>query len=262
MVLYTYFHATDRDYSTRRIRRQVCAPLLATLQEKQITIPVIVPWALEDYLLSTLPQQYGDLPSHYTDFKPLIPIHDASKYDPSTAVLPSLQDTASENGNLRYWVITNKSMWAQQHRVIDETAELMWSLFHWFNQAMATDGAMGDTRVRTDKSACRWHLARSFRRRIVLPEVSDHFSITMKSGLPSLRETLLFRPWAFASPITPDRTFSGQEDGDGGHGLFDDRFVLYPFPDELFWHASDEGTWDEEGIPSWTDPSAASMVVD
>ncbi|CAF9940224.1 MAG: hypothetical protein ALECFALPRED_008485 [Alectoria fallacina] len=250
-----------RDYSTRRIRRQVCGPDLATVQEKQITIPVIVPWALEDYLLSTLPQQYEDIPSHFTDFKPLIPIHDATKYDPSTAILLSLQDTASESGNFRYWVITNESMWAQQHRVLDEIAELMWSLFHWFNQVSGTDGVMGATRMRTDNSACRWHLARSFRRRIVLPEVSDHSSVTMKSGLPSLRETLLFRPWAFASPIMPDRTFA-DEDGEGFHDLFKDERVLYPFPDDLFWHASDEGTWDEEAIPSWTDPSAGLMAVD
>ena len=237
------------------------------MQEKQITIPVIVPRALEDYLLSTLPQQYGDLPSHYTNFKPLIPVHDASKYDPSTATLPSLQDTATEDGNLRFWVITNESMWAQQHRIIDETAELMWSLFHWFNQTAVTNGVTngvtGATRVRTDQSACRWHLARSFRRRIVLPEVSDHVSVSiaMKSDLPSLRETLLFRPWAFASPIIPHRTFGDDEDGEKGHALFDDKFVLYPFPDELFWHASDEGTWYEEGVPSWTDPSAAGMML-
>ena len=231
------------------------------MQEKQITIPVIVPWALEDHLVSTLPQQYGNLPSHYTEFKPLIPLHDASKYDPSTAILPPLLDTATENGNLRYWVITNKSMWAQQHRVIDETAELMWSLLHWENGVAGTDdGVMGATRVRTDESAWKWHLARSFRRRIVLPEVSDHVSVTMKSGLPSLRETLLFRPWAFSSPITPDRTFNLIE-ARRGHELFDDRWVLYPFPDSLFWHASDEGTWDEGGVPPWIDPVAGNIAV-
>lgn len=212
-----------------------------------------MPWALEDYLLTTLPQQYGDIPSHSTNFKALIPIHDATKYDPSTAILPSLQDsTVSESGNLRYWVITKESMWAQQHRVLDETAELIWSLFHWFNQVSSTDDVLGDTRIRTDSQACKWHLARSFRRRIVLPEVSDKSALTMKSGLPSLRETLLFRPWAFASPITTDGSFTGQEGLNRSHDLFIDGCVLYPFPDDLFWHASDEGTWDEGGVPSWT----------
>lgn len=255
-VLSAYCWPADRDYSTRRIRRQVCGPTLAAVQEKQIAIPVMVPWALEDYLLSTLPQQYGDIPSHFTSFRPLIPVHDPLIYDPSTAILPSLQDTTSESGNLRYWVITNESMWAQQHPIIDETAELMWSLFHWFNQ-VGGDGAM---QMRTDQSMCKWHLARSFRRRIVLPGVSNHSAVTMKSGLPSLRETLLFRPWAFSSPITPDRTFNGNARR-RGHELFHDRWVLYPFPDELFWHASDEGTWDEGGVPPWTDPPAENMAV-
>ena len=206
--------------------------------------------------MSSLPQQYGDIPSHFTNFKPLIPLHDASKYNPSTAILPSLQDTASESGNLRYWVITNESMWAQQHPVLDETAELLWSLFYWLNRDWGT------TRIRTDDPNCKWHLARSFRRRIVLPEAPDHSTATMKSGLPSLRETLLFKPWAFASPIIPDRHFTGQEDGPGHHELFRDEWVRYPFPDDLFWHASDEGSWDEEGVPPWTDPSAGSMAVD
>ena len=252
--LHAYCRPTDRNYSTRRIRRQVCARNLAAVQEKQITIPVIVPWALEDYLLTTLPQQYGDIPLHFTGFRPLIPVHDASRYDASTSVIPSLQDTASESGNLRYWVITNESMWAQQHRVIDEMAELMWSLFHWFNQIS------GATRFGTDNSECKWYLARSYRRRIVLPDVSARSSFTMKTGLPSLRETLLFRPWAFASPVTLDR-YSPGTDYDC-HELFNDAWVLYPFPDDLFWQASDEGSWDEEGVPPWTDPWEENMEVD
>lgn len=27
--------------------------------------------------------------------------------------------------------------------------------------------------------------------------------------------------------------------------------MLYPFPDELFWHAEDVGEWDGEGVPAW-----------
>lgn len=245
----------DRNYSTRRIRRQVYSRDLATVQEKQITIPVNVPWALEDYLLSTLPEQYGDIPLHFTSFRPLIPVHDASRYDPSTATLPSLQDTATESGNLRYWVITNESMWAQQHRVLDEVDELMWSLFHWFvqSEALATIGAVESER--------KWYLlARSSRWRIVFPEGSDPSSVAMKAGLPTLRETLLFRSWASASPFPLDRQAFGLTYN--SHELFNDPWVLYPFPDDLFWHASDEGNWDEEGVPSWTDPPAGDMEVD
>ena len=250
---HAYYWSIDRNYVTRRIRRQVCARDLATVQEKQITIPVVVPWALEDYLLSTLPEQYGDIPQHFIDSRPLIPVHDASKHDPSTAVLPPLQETAHESGNLRYWVITNESMWAQQHRVMDEMAEQMWSLFHWFNVAFnaATIGI--------NESERKWYLARSFRRRVVLPEVSATSSASMKAGLPSLREALLFRPWAFATPIVPYRSHVQRGTA---HELFNDAWVRYPFDDSLFWQASDEGIWDEGCMPSWTDTPAASAEAD
>ena len=213
-----------------------------------------MPWALEDYFLSTVPEQYGDIPRHFIDFRPLIPLHDASKYDPSTGILPPLQETTHESGNLRYWVITNESMWAQQHRVMDEMAEQMWSLFHWFNAAFDT------STVGINESDCKWYLARSFRRRVVLPEVSAISSPTMKAGLPSLREALLFKPWAFATPISPYR---GHEYQTGTvHKLFNDAWVRYPFDDSLFWQTSDEGIWDEEGVPSWTDPLAANVEAD
>lgn len=245
----------DRNYSTRRIRCQVYSRDLATVQEKQITIPLNVPWAVEDYLLSTLPEQYGDIPPHFTSFRPLIPVHDASRYDPSTAILPSLQDTATESGNLRYWVITNESMWGEQHRVLDEVAELMWSLFHCFVQS----GQLASTGV--VESERKWYLALSSRRRIVLPEVSDQSFVAMKAGLPTLRETLLFRSWASASPITLEQDRRALGLTYNSHELFNDPWVLYPFPDDLFWHASDEGNWDEEGVPSWTDPPAGNMEV-
>ena len=247
----TYHWPIDRNYVTRRIRCQVCARDLATVQEKQITIPVIIPWALEDYLLSTLPEQYGDIPRHFIDFRPLIPVHDASKYDPSTAVIPPLRETAHESGNLRYWVITNESMWAQQHRVMDEMVEQMWSLFHWFNIAFNTSTRT----IGINESERKWYLARSFRRRVVLPEVSATSSSTMKADLPSRREALLFRSWAFATPIYYSQRGTA-------HRLFNDAWVRYPFDDDLFWQASDEGTWDEGGVPSWTDPPADNVEVD
>ena len=252
--MYAYCWLLDSGYSTRRIRLQVCFQDLAAVQEKQITIPVIVPWALEDYLLSKLPQQYGDVPSHFINFKPLIPVHDASTYKPRPPIFPSLQDTASESGNLRYWVITNESMWGQQHRVLDETAELMWSLFHWVNYNSDT------MEIETDRPGCKWHLARSIRSRAVLHEVSDHSTFCMKPGLPSLRETLLFRQWALSNPMMLNR--QPRDDDSLCHESFNDAWALYPFPDELFWHASDEGTWGEDGVPCWTDPKAGSMEMD
>lgn len=228
------------------------------MQEKQITIPVNVPFGLENYLLNLLPQEYDDLPSHSTDFKPLIPVHDSSKYDPSTASLPSLRETASENGNLRHWVITNESMWASQHRVLDEFAELMWSLFYWFIQAIRSRPGAGVSKLHDEFLSC-WRLARSFRRRIVLPEFpfSGPQPVRMKSDLPSLREALLFRPWAFISPAKPYRDFTSEDDNK--HELFDEEGALYPFPDKLFWDPSDEGTWGEEGVPEWVEVPAENV---
>ncbi|KAL6719081.1 hypothetical protein ACLMJK_003316 [Lecanora helva] len=243
------------DYSTRRIRRQVCGPDFKSVQEKQITIPLNVPFGLENYLISALPQEHTDLPSHFTETRPLIPVHNPNSYGPRNGSLPSLRETASESGNLRYWVITNESMWASQHRALDEFAELMWSLFHWFNQATQSSPDPGVS-VLDDTSVACWRLARSFRRRLVLPEVPANqvSPVTMKSGLPSLREALLFRPWAFISPSKPHRDYVSARDGE--HDLFSEEAVLYPFPDELFWRPSDEGTWAEDGVPEWTEVSA------
>ena len=248
---------TDAGYSTRRIRRQVYGPNIQAVQAKQITIPVNVPFGLENFLLTSLPQEYDNLPSHFTDFKPLIPIHDPSKYSRNRAHLPSLQDTAAENGNLRYWIITNESMWASQHRVLDEFAELMWCQFHWFVQAMST-GPFTGVRTLEDNSLSCWHSARSFRRRIVLPELPSNQleSVAKRPDIPSLRETLLFKPWAFLSPAKPDREFQYTEDGDPGHELFEEEAVRYPFDDSLFWDSSDEGMWDEEGVPEWMEVPA------
>ena len=208
----------------------------------------MVPWALEDYLFSKLPQQYGDLSSHFTNFKPLIPVHDASRYNPATTSLPSLQDTASESGNLRYWVITNETMWGQQHRALDEIAELMWTLFRWFSYNAET------SEIETDRPGCKWHLARSFRNREVLHEMPDHINIRVKFDILSLREALLFRQWAFSSPMMLNR--QPIDDDSTCHPLFNDAWVLYPFPDDSFWHASDEGTWREAGVAPWTEPCA------
>ena len=237
----------DANYSTRRIRRQVHGEDLKSVQEKQITIPVNIPFGLENYLLAGLPQDFDDLPSMFTDFPPLIPIHDPSKYDPNTASLPSLRDAAAETGNLRYWVITNETMWASQHRALDEFAELMWALFHSFAHAMSA-ASQTPLSILHDNSAACWHLARSFRRRIVLPELPCFHveSHALRPGQASLREALLFKSWAFLSPAKPDRDNITDDSTDN----FQEE-ILYPFPDDLFWHFSDEGTWDEEGVPEW-----------
>ena len=42
----------DSNYLTRRIRRDVTGPTLDAVQQKQMTMPFLIPWALETYLVS------------------------------------------------------------------------------------------------------------------------------------------------------------------------------------------------------------------
>ncbi|KAL9126622.1 MAG: hypothetical protein Q9217_004360 [Psora testacea] len=225
-------------YATRRLRRQVHGPDLDTVTKKQITVPVIIPSDLEQYILHTLPEQYPDLPSHFTETPCLIPLHDPTTHDAATSPIPSLHDTGNESGNLRYWVITNQSMWAGQHRVLDEVAELLWTLFHWLMQQ--TLSSQPGAPINTSNIGCVYYVARTFRRRIVLPEISEHEELG--PGLPSKREATLFRPWALQIPILPDRCFLS---GSGRHAIFSDVCVRYPFEDELFWKGNKEELGEE-----------------
>lgn len=238
--------------------------------EKQITIPLIIPWDLENYILTQLPQDFPDLPTYVTERKALIPVHDTSKYNPVTAILPSLQDVASEKGNIRYWVITNTSMWAGQHRALDEIAEILWSLFHWFNQVGVLYGnQMGvlfgnqhPSHIGTEVKDCIWHIARACRRRMALPgipsddgydhRISSAPGKSIETAVPTLRESLMFRPWVFHTPKRPEWAYihAGRHQTPA-HALFDENAVLYPFPDHLFWKEGDEGEWDKDGAPSW-----------
>ena len=217
----------------------------------------MLPWDLEDFILSDIPNQHADLPQHFLVSKPLIPIHDPTIHDPTRSTLPPLHDTVNESGNLRYWVITNDSMWAGQHRAMDEAAEVLWSLFHWLNQETHKEMHAFTNGPGTDTEQCVWYLARFFRRRIVLPElpsdtVSQANTLNRRGDLPTLREALLFRRWIFYTPRIPERDFIDPEDHvSRPHGLFDAKRVLYPFPDALFWQEGDEGKWNGEGVPVW-----------
>lgn len=235
----------------------------------------MIPWDLETYILTQLPQDYPDLPTYVAERKLLIPVHDPSKYDQTTTILPSLQDVASEKGNLRYWVIDNTSMWAGQHHVLDEIAEILYSMFHWFNQAAWISNSRGPRlllgtpqRPRdpwplgTDTKECIWQTARLCRRRLTLPNIPcddghDHRissspGTSIKAPMPTLRESLLFRPWVFHTPKRQRWDYSLTiRDLQVAHHLFNENGVLYPFPDELFWKEGDEGEWDEDGAPSW-----------
>lgn len=265
-----------RGYLTRRIRRQIHGTNLESVFEKQITIPLMIPWDLENYILTKLPQDFPDLPADVTERKLLIPVHDASKHDHATALLPSLQDVASEKGNLRYWVISNTSMWAGQHHVLDEITEILYSMFHWFNQAAWIFNFRGPRLLGpweflrdpeplgTNTVDCIWHVARLCRRRLILPSIPsddggyDHRISSspdpksVKAPVPTLRESLLFRPWVFHTPKRQQWDIMlAERDSLTAHPLFDENGVRYPFPDELFWKEGNEGEWDGDGVPSW-----------
>ncbi|KAG8527414.1 uncharacterized protein KY384_007566 [Bacidia gigantensis] len=220
------------DYATRRLRRQVHGPDLQSVMDRQITIPVNIPAALEAFISQTLPARYPDVPSFFTEDFCLIPLHDAGAYRPEGTPKPSLRETGSEHGNLRFWVITNDSMWAGQHRVIDETFELLWVLFH-----LLMDDAES---VFTDAAdiECVYKIARAFRRRIVMPEMTEDEDLGI--GLPTKREALLFRAWALVSPRLHHNRYSEPEE-EGAHELFGgDGAHKYPFDDSLFWKGDEE----------------------
>ena len=219
----------------------------------------MLPYDLENFILNDIPNRYTDLPHHYTAFKPLIAIHDPMAHDPTRPTLPPLHDAVNESGNLRYWVITNEAIWAGQHHAMDEIAEVLWALFHWLNQETGKEDQAFTDGEGTDVQQCVWHLARSFRRRIVLPEITSHgisqtSTSARRAGLPTLRESLLFRPWVFYTPKVPYRDPEVDEDENlPPHELFDEVQSLYPFPDDLFWKEGDEGEWNGDGVPVWKD---------
>lgn len=204
--------------------------------EKQITAAIAIPHDLELHLRDLSSHEIHPIISTPTH---LIPVHDPSRNYTNNALLPSLGTTATdESGNLRYVVITNESMWAGQHRVLDEISEIYWILFRWLNtRALAPDQSG------TESTECLFHVADALRRRVLPEYIIDDSGArskpgATKSGLP-IREALLFRAWAF-SKTAPCFTINDQDNA-AAHRLFDEEAISYPFPDELFWHDGDEG---------------------
>ena len=207
---------------------------------------------LQNYIAGPLADRYDDFPDYNALSKILVPVHDRERYNPTTARIASLQDTSDESGNIRYWRITNDSMWAGQHRVLDEVAELLLILFTWTTRDLPlppyADPARRD--FRTDDPQCIWYIADFFRRRLILPKTSE-----TQQGNHSLsdREARLFRAWVLARP--PKRVARQGSDFDADippieAELEEERDIA----DGPFWRDGDEGTWDSEpGVPVWGD---------
>ncbi|KAL8655588.1 MAG: hypothetical protein Q9210_000798 [Variospora velana] len=235
------FHGSYVGYLTRRIRCVVVDHALKPVQGKQITMPLLIPMDLQNFIENDLSNRYDGATND--DLKKLLmPAHDPSKYYPTTVSVPPLPDIADERGNLRYLLITNKSMWAGQNRVLSEVTELLLALTEWFQHK---DFLLSD--LTDDNSAWIMHLLKSFRRRLVLPETSE---MTERGQTLPLRETRLFRAWALTRPPAVERTSAG----------YDVRMKAFEHelagrddvPDHLFWRDGDESAWyDEEGVPAW-----------
>ncbi|KAL8867203.1 MAG: hypothetical protein Q9174_005813, partial [Haloplaca sp. 1 TL-2023] len=204
-----HYHGSYVNYLTRRIRQIIVGPNLESVMAKQITIPMIIPWDLEMGITNMLKTRYPDIPHEAIDSL-LIPVHDAAKYDPQLATVPPLVETAAECGNLRYWLISNNSMWAGQHRALDEVAEILTAVFNWFKlyDKDYTFPRQHFYQPGTDNEQCLYHIAKDFRRRLVLPDASQEVK---RGQLLSERETKLFRAWALAPLSRVSRTYDEDE---------------------------------------------------
>lgn len=185
--------------------RQVHGPDLRSVLQQPLVVPVLMP---------RLPVAVGDL-------KPLSVAVSDLQIEPhtqSTSSSPArlmhmqsrLRDTLvgkSRDWDLKYWYINGAAKWEGADRFWDEVTEVMWSLHKWFKAAShvnyRTEGSM------IWQASCgALEVARRYRRRFIIPEVSpSHLTSTARllGGLPTLRESLLFRAWAKRSPPDSER---------------------------------------------------------
>ena len=172
----------------------------------------------------------------------LIPLCNPSAHDPGAEIpptLPQLRDNGTEEGNLRYWVITNRSMWAGQDRMIDEIFDVFDGLYHFLRLITLNHPHFQGVTLAQDAAA--WYMARIFKQRAILPPSPEH----TLNEIVDQRERELFRTWVFKD--------------DRKRQLDDERYVSerdsYPstLPEKLFWQDGDEGEWNQLDIPQWKD---------
>ena len=122
---------TDRylgsNYLTRRIRTHVYGDHLDFLMEKQITIPIRIPHDLEQTVNQYISAALSDAGVlNDGSYRVLIPVHVAGQ---GTSIIPDLQDIDGPPGNLRYWVLSNETMWTGIDPRIDAVFEILLALF-------------------------------------------------------------------------------------------------------------------------------------
>ncbi|MCJ1225639.1 hypothetical protein MMC12_002288 [Toensbergia leucococca] len=241
----------DNGYLTRRIRRQVYGPDVASVQEKQITVPLVISHELENHLLADIPQCYANFPDQTFRQPSLIHVYNPVTHDPATSPLPALSDTADEFGNLRYLVVSNENLWAGQHYVTDVFFELFWLFFSLFALPSHIEHRFAQPSSLDSKLSILC-LAQYLRCRIILPEIPYNAHETVLPSHLPLREALLFRAWIHDRPKLSNMYYAEEV---GKHQMYSNTspFEVGPPADNLFWEAGDEGEWDEEGVPQWTD---------
>lgn len=158
-----------------------------------------MPFDLEGYIRECLNQGADTASNSLHSQIPFINVHDPTKHDHATAQLPSLIPTSNEQGNLKYWVLSNESMWTGQDKRQDAVSKILWCLVAWF--VRVTDG--GDVSYRTDSAECLvWTIDYLRKKMAVLPGIP--LSTTMSGEDKAYHhwknqcasEPLLMNPWS------------------------------------------------------------------
>ena len=177
---------------------------------------------------------------------PVINVHDPAKHDRTSAQLPSLLPTENERGNLKYWVISNESMWAGRDKKHDAVSEVLWCLVAWY---MSNGDYAPKPSSDTNTPMCLLYTIRYLRRKIgTLPGVSSASdNDRRRQGLPTVKESLLFRTFVAGTLLPnlhlPEKPASYDEWIQGDSGIYE------PFS-RLSDHDYESAL--EEGFPDWT----------
>ncbi|MCJ1383286.1 hypothetical protein MMC17_006399 [Xylographa soralifera] len=253
-----------RDHLLKEIRNQVWGRDLQSVMRKEITTPLLIPYDVEEHIRSLLNAE-TNLPAHVKPEDLFVPILDSSHEsdDAASPINPPLPDIISGEGNFRWWIISNRNMWAGQNHTLDEIFEVLWLLFGLY-RSLRSMSPHGDHRPGPDDCTspqATQLMARLFRRRtILLPDnVSPH--ISNPDNIDECEATL-FRAWVFAKP-----TCHGESDSDhnpvtahlpeipegclNGSGFALQDKIQYPIPEENFWKEGDEGAWVGDYVSQW-----------
>ena len=160
---YQYFGY--QNYLTRAIQCNVTWAEDDDSWTHELTVPMAIPW---DFERRVLPGILECIHLRVKDI--LIPLHDPSTLDPTTAVLPPMHDTKDERGNLRYWLVKPEHAFQGRCKIIDEIFTILRHLHEWWKgpewvaEQLSTD-LMEKIQYRTDVKECVYHLARRCVRR-------------------------------------------------------------------------------------------------